>query len=44
MGLIVSTAMHPEREDQPMPYEWFVGTLLLDSGGLCDQEFNECRQ
>src|SRR6266571_648103 len=25
MGLIVPTAMHPEREDQPMPYEWFVG-------------------
>src|SRR5262245_31964649 len=25
MGLIVPTAMHPERNDQPMPYEWFVG-------------------
>src|SRR6266702_4035587 len=25
MGLIVPTAMHPEREDQPMPYDWFVG-------------------
>jgi len=25
MGLVVPTAMHPEREDQPMPYEWFVG-------------------
>ena len=25
MGLIVPTAMHPERDDQPMPYEWFVG-------------------
>ena len=25
MGLIVPTAMHPEREDQPLPYEWFVG-------------------
>src|SRR5216683_3759587 len=25
MDLIVPTAMHPEREDQPMPYEWFVG-------------------
>src|SRR2546427_343514 len=25
MGLLVSTAMHPERDDQPMPYEWFVG-------------------
>jgi transposase len=25
MGLIVPTAMHPERADQPMPYEWFVG-------------------
>src|SRR5882724_10665677 len=25
MGLIVPTAMHPERDNQPMPYEWFVG-------------------
>src|SRR5437879_833726 len=25
MGLIVPTTIHPEREDQPMPYEWFVG-------------------
>src|SRR2546426_7311878 len=25
MGFIVPTDMHPEREDQPMPYEWFVG-------------------
>jgi transposase len=25
MGLIVPTAMHPEQEDQPQPYEWFVG-------------------
>src|SRR5947199_7337482 len=25
MGLIVPTTMHPEREDQPLPYEWFVG-------------------
>src|SRR5260221_2391868 len=25
MGLIVPTAMHPAREDQPMPYDWFVG-------------------
>src|SRR6266478_4746097 len=25
MDLIVPTAMHPEREDQPLPYEWFVG-------------------
>src|SRR5258708_12659183 len=25
MGLIVPTAMHPERDDQPMPYDWFVG-------------------
>src|SRR5947209_19102005 len=25
MGLIVPTAMHPERDDQLMPYEWFVG-------------------
>jgi Transposase len=25
MGCIVPTAMHPERDDQPMPYNWFVG-------------------
>jgi hypothetical protein len=30
MGLIVptaiySTAVHAERDDQPMPYDWFVG-------------------
>src|SRR3989454_7746256 len=25
MGLIVPTTLHPEREDQPLPYEWFVG-------------------
>jgi transposase len=25
MGLIVPTAMDSEREDQPIPYEWFVG-------------------
>jgi len=25
MGLIVPTTRHPEREDQPLPYEWFVG-------------------
>jgi transposase len=25
MGLIVPTARHPERADQPMPYEWCVG-------------------
>src|SRR5713101_413024 len=25
MGFIVPTDMHPERDDQPMPYEWFVG-------------------
>ncbi len=25
MGLIVPTAMHPERDDQHMPYDWFVG-------------------
>src|SRR5437899_417350 len=25
MGLIVPTTTHPEREDQPLPYEWFVG-------------------
>src|SRR6266850_2817992 len=25
MGLIVPTDMHPERDDQCMPYEWFVG-------------------
>jgi Transposase/Transposase IS116/IS110/IS902 family len=25
MGLIVPSAMHPERADQPMPYECFVG-------------------
>jgi len=25
MGCIVPTDMHPARDDQPMPYEWFVG-------------------
>jgi transposase len=25
MGLIVPTTIPPEREDQPLPYEWFVG-------------------
>ena len=25
MGLIMPTAMPPEREEQPLPYEWFVG-------------------
>jgi transposase len=25
MGLIVPSAMHPERADQSTPYEWFVG-------------------
>ena len=25
MGLIVPTTIHPEREDQPLQYDWFVG-------------------
>jgi len=25
MGCIVPTDMHPERDDQPKPYDWFVG-------------------
>ena len=25
MGLIVPNVMHPEHDEQPMPYEWFVG-------------------
>src|SRR5512132_971742 len=25
MGLSVPTTIHPAREDQPLPYEWFVG-------------------
>src|SRR6266849_6523448 len=25
MGLIVPSTIHPAREDQPLPYEWFVG-------------------
>src|SRR2546425_10379217 len=25
MGLIVPPTIHPEREDQPLPYDWFVG-------------------
>src|SRR5215475_1077413 len=25
MGLIVPTTIHPEQEDQPLPYAWFVG-------------------
>ena len=25
MGFIVPTDMHPERDDQPIPYDWFVG-------------------
>jgi hypothetical protein len=25
MGLIMPSVMHPERVEQPIPYEWFVG-------------------
>src|SRR5918999_3342069 len=25
MGLIVPSAMPPQRDDQPLPYDWFVG-------------------
>ncbi len=25
MGLVVPTTVHPERDDQPLPYDWFVG-------------------
>jgi hypothetical protein len=25
MGLIVPTVMPPQRDDQPLPYDWFVG-------------------
>ena len=25
MGFIVPTDMHPEQDDQPIPYQWFVG-------------------
>src|SRR5687767_111951 len=25
MGLIVPTMMHPEPDEQPLPYDWFVG-------------------
>ena len=25
MGLIVPNVMHPEHDEQPMPYDWFVG-------------------
>ena len=25
MGLVVPTVMHLEQDDQPLPYEWFVG-------------------
>src|SRR6516162_1899280 len=25
MGLIMPSAVHPQQDDQPMPYEWFVG-------------------
>jgi transposase len=25
MGLIVPTVLHPEPDDQPLPYDWFVG-------------------
>src|SRR5499427_7510974 len=25
MGLIIPSAMHPQQDDPPMPYEWFVG-------------------
>ena len=34
MGLIVPTTMHPEREDQPLPYEWCVG---IDGGAQQQQ-------
>ncbi len=27
MGFIVPTDMHPERDDQPMPYDWFVALI-----------------
>src|SRR3989442_774332 len=36
MGLIVPTAIHPEREDQPLPYAWFVG---LDWGSQQHQVY-----
>lgn len=25
MGLIVPTIMNPQQDDQPLPYDWFVG-------------------
>ena len=25
MGMIVPTVMHPEQDEQPLPYDWFVG-------------------
>ena len=25
MGLVMPTTVHPEQDDQPMPYDWFVG-------------------
>ena len=29
MGLIMPSAMHPQQDEQPMPYEWCVG---IDGG------------
>src|SRR5207302_5556643 len=44
MGLIVPTTTHPEREDQPLPYEWFVG---IDWGSqqhqVCVLDRDRCR-
>jgi hypothetical protein len=31
MGLIMPVVMHREHDDQPLLYDWFVGTLFLDS-------------
>src|SRR2546428_9039732 len=36
MGLIVPPTIHPEREDQPLPYAWFVG---LDWGSQQHQVY-----
>ncbi len=36
MGLIMPTTVHPQHDDQPLPYDWFVG---IDWGSQQHQVF-----
>ena len=44
MGLIVPTTMHPKRDEQPLPYDWFVG---IDWGSqqpqVCGLDRDRCQ-